>query len=316
MVSKNSSIDVIPVPVANGGTGASTLTSHGVLVGAGTSAVTQLAAASTGTTLMGATGADPAFTGSPSFSGSVTAGTGLTVTTGGVLVSGGDIINSHSDAGTDITAEVTNSDNTSGTSRAGVEIATGGASSGDPYLSFQISGVAASTMSMGLDNSASDLFVISNNTALGTSNALTLSQAGALNATTSITAGTTLTATSGPITATDGSFTAVAAGTGLVLPVGTASGATPQVVNARVGSVTFTGISIAAAADLTLVLTNSTITGASTRVMLSRSGTTTGAAVSIKSVTASAGSLSIVLTNGTGATTTTADITFDFIVLN
>jgi hypothetical protein len=140
--------------------------------------------------------------------------------------------------------------------------------------------------------------------------------AGQVNAGTSMTAGTTITATLGNITATNGNFVASTAGTGLVLPVGTASGATPQVVDARVGSVTFTGISIAAAADLTLVLTNSTITGASTRVMLTMSGSTTGSAPSIKSITPSAGSLSIVVTNGTGATTTTADITFDFIVLN
>ena len=136
----------------------------------------------------------------------VTAGTGLTVTTGGILVSGGDIINSHSNAGTDVTIEVTNSDNTNGASRSGVEIATGGASSGDPYLSFQISGVGASTMTMGLDNSASDLFVISNSTAIGTSNALTLSQAGALAATTSITA------TLGDVTATNGNFVKGTAG--------------------------------------------------------------------------------------------------------
>lgn len=136
----------------------------------------------------------------------LTAGTGLTVTTGGILVSGGDIINAHSNAGTDVTIEVTNSDNTNGASRAGVEIATGGASSGDPYLSFQISGVGASTMTMGLDNSASDLFVISNSTAIGTSNALTLSQAGALTAT------TTLTATLGDITATNGNLVLGTAG--------------------------------------------------------------------------------------------------------
>ncbi len=137
---------------------------------------------------------------------STTVGDALTVTTGGILVSGGDIINSHSSAAADVTIEVTNSDNTSGSSRSGVEIATGGASSGDPYLSFQISGVGASTMTMGLDNSASDLFVISNSTALGTSNALTLSQAGALTAT------TTLTATLGAITATNGNLVLGTAG--------------------------------------------------------------------------------------------------------
>lgn len=140
----------------------------------------------------------------------VTAGTGLTVTTGNADVLAGNanvtgnVIASKSSAGANVTVQATNSDNTSGTSNAGVEIATGGASSGDPYLSFQISGVGASTMTMGLDNSASDLFVISNSATIGSSNALTLSQAGALSATTSVTAGTSITATAGDITATLG----------------------------------------------------------------------------------------------------------------
>lgn len=135
-----------------------------------------------------------------------TAVTGALSVTNGISVTGGDIINSHSTAGADVTIEVTNSNNANAASRSGVEIATGGASSGDPYLSFQISGVGASTMTMGLDNSASDLFVISNSTAIGTSNALTLSQAGALTATTSITA------TLGNITATNGNLVLNTAG--------------------------------------------------------------------------------------------------------
>ncbi len=45
--------------VPNGGTGQTTLTNHGVIVGAGTSAVTQLAVGTTGQVLTGATGADP-----------------------------------------------------------------------------------------------------------------------------------------------------------------------------------------------------------------------------------------------------------------
>ncbi len=52
--------------VSNGGTGRATLTNHGVLIGAGTTAITQLAAASTGTVLTGVTGADPAFSTTPS----------------------------------------------------------------------------------------------------------------------------------------------------------------------------------------------------------------------------------------------------------
>lgn len=91
------------LPVANGGTGAVTLTDHGVMIGSGVGAVTILAEAATGSTLMGNTGADPSFTGSPSFSGSVTAGTtieatttitagtGLTITTGDATVTAGNL---------------------------------------------------------------------------------------------------------------------------------------------------------------------------------------------------------------------------------
>lgn len=49
------------LPVANGGTGRATLTNHGVLVGAAASAITQLAVGTTDQVLLGATGADPAF---------------------------------------------------------------------------------------------------------------------------------------------------------------------------------------------------------------------------------------------------------------
>lgn len=52
--------------VGNGGTGRTTLTNHGVLVGAGTGAITQLAAAAAGTLLAGqGTGSDPSFTATP-----------------------------------------------------------------------------------------------------------------------------------------------------------------------------------------------------------------------------------------------------------
>ena len=77
--------------VAHGRIGDATLTAHGVLLGEGTSGITSLAAAATGSTLMGSTGADPAFTGSPSFSGSVTAATGVIATTGGVTATAGGL---------------------------------------------------------------------------------------------------------------------------------------------------------------------------------------------------------------------------------
>ena len=122
----------------------------------------------------------------------------------------------------------------------------------------------------------------------------------------SITSATTLTATSGAITATNGNFVGTAVGTGILLNSAQASGiaANPVVVNGRSGRATFTTVSIAAGAAST------------TEVMLSMSGATSGSALSIKSKTASAGSLAIVVTNGTGATTTVADIQIDFLVLN
>lgn len=52
--------------VANGGTGRATLTNHGVLIGAGTTAITQLAAAAAGTLLTGqGASADPSFSATP-----------------------------------------------------------------------------------------------------------------------------------------------------------------------------------------------------------------------------------------------------------
>lgn len=78
--------------VAGGGTGAVTLTSHGVLLGNGTGAVAALAEAATGTVLAGVTGANPAFTGSPSVSGSLTAATTVTATLGAITATNGNLV--------------------------------------------------------------------------------------------------------------------------------------------------------------------------------------------------------------------------------
>lgn len=119
----------------------------------------------------------------------------------------GSVVFAQSKAGVDQNIQITNSDNTAAAGNAGLQIAVGGSTStGDPYVRFEVSGVAASTMTMGLDNSASDIFAISNSNTLGTSNALTLTQAGAL------TASTTITATLGDITATNGNIVRGTAG--------------------------------------------------------------------------------------------------------
>lgn len=49
------------IPVANGGTGAATLTSHGVLLGNGTGAIAATAEGATGKVLVGVTGGNPVF---------------------------------------------------------------------------------------------------------------------------------------------------------------------------------------------------------------------------------------------------------------
>ncbi len=96
-----------------------------------------------------------------------------------------------------------------------------------------------------------------------------------------------------------------------------ASGASPQTANARSGQVTFTGVSIVAGASQSFVINNTSIAAIGTVVSYSMVGATAGAALSIVSVTnVAATSATIVVTNGTGATTTTANITFTFVVLN
>lgn len=127
-----------------------------------------------------------------------------------------------------------------------------------------------------------------------------------------------LTATAGNITATAGNIVVSTAGDGLVLPVATGSGAASGAVtcNGRVGSVSFTSPSIAGGAVSTLTVTNSAITGSGTVVGYWVRGATTGAALNIQSVTNSAGSSAVVITNGTGATTQAGTITLDFVVLN
>jgi hypothetical protein len=78
--------------------------------------------------------------------------------------------------------------------------------------------------------------------------------------------------------------------------------------------VTFTGVSIAAAATQTFVINNSAV---NTQALISMIGATTGAALNIQSVTYSAGvSITIVVENGTGASTSTANITFTGLCLN
>ena len=81
------------LPVANGGTGAVTLTTRGVLIGNGTSAVSATAAGITGQVLVGNTGADPSWatltsTAVTSFSAGTTGLTPSTATQGAITLAG------------------------------------------------------------------------------------------------------------------------------------------------------------------------------------------------------------------------------------
>lgn len=100
------------------------------------------------------------------------------------------------------------------------------------------------------------------------------------------------------------------------VPTVVTAGASPQTANSRQARVTFSSVSIAAGATQSFVISDNKITGSSTAVRVNMFGATTGSALSIQSVTAAAGQVTIVVTNGTGATTTTANITFDISVLN
>lgn len=71
---------ISPQPVVEGGTGATTLTAHGVLLGEGTSAITPTAVGTNGQVLLGSTGADPGWV-------TPTAGTGLSGTFNSTTIS-------------------------------------------------------------------------------------------------------------------------------------------------------------------------------------------------------------------------------------
>jgi hypothetical protein len=136
MATKNAINSSIPIEVSKGGTAATTLTDHGVLVGSGTGAVNALAVGTTGELLVGVTGADPAF---------------------GVSANGNFTFTS-STSGSTRSVTVSHTDNTSTSSHALVNIKTGGSGGGDPYVYFD---VGATDYAIGIDNTDSDSFKIS-----------------------------------------------------------------------------------------------------------------------------------------------------------
>lgn len=277
-----------------------TYTAHGVLIGEGTSSIVATTPGTDGQVLTGNTGADPSF---------ATIGTKSGLTAHGVIIGEGTSAFAATAAGT-----------------AGQLLTSGGASA-DPVwttATFPSTAGGAGTIlrSNGTNYVAStdtwpdtvvagDILVATSANTVGSLADVATGQvlvSGGVSGQPAYSASPTLT----------GSITLSTAGTGVIFTSSQNSGAAsgPVVVNGRSGRATFTSVSIAAAADLTLTITNSSITGSTTEVLISMSGATTGSALSIKSKTAMSGSLAIVVTNGTGATTTTDDIQIDFLVLN
>jgi len=70
----------IPITVPNGGTGLTSLTDGGIMIGSGTAAVTVLGQATNGQIPIGSTGADPVLA-------TITAGTGMAITNGAGTIS-------------------------------------------------------------------------------------------------------------------------------------------------------------------------------------------------------------------------------------
>lgn len=131
-----------------------------LLVGGGTNAeISTIQAGTTGLLLRGITGANPGYDDN--------------------VPSDTDFIFTSSTAGENRTVTVENTDNTNSGSFASVRITSGGTSAGDMKLNFNISG--GQNWTLGMDNSASDAYIIAASSALGTTNVMSASTAGEIN---------------------------------------------------------------------------------------------------------------------------------------
>jgi len=198
----------LEIKVSKGGTGTTSLTNHGVLVGSGTSSITALAVGATNQVLLGSTGADPTWGAvdlTTDITGTLPVGNGgigtTTLTDHGVLIgsgagavtaasvgstgellvgatgsdpafgtsANGDFTFTSSTAASTRILTVTNTDDTDTGSGARVTVQSGGASGGDPTTRYAVTGVTA--WLTGIDNSDTDAFKISqDNSDIGTSN--------------------------------------------------------------------------------------------------------------------------------------------------
>lgn len=167
--------------VAGGGTGRTSLTNHGVLVGATTSAITQLAAGSAGQVLQsGGASADPAYSTAtyPAtttvsqilYSSATNVVGGITTGNNQMLVTSGTGVPSISNtlagnfsfaigtAGSTEAVTIANNDNTNSSSIAVVIHSVGGTSAGDCYDRYVVG--TTRSYSVGIDNSDTQSFKI------------------------------------------------------------------------------------------------------------------------------------------------------------
>lgn len=133
---------------------------------------------------------------------------------------------------------------------------------------------------------------------------------GSVTSTTSLIAGNGINITTGDIT-----FSGNGNGFVMIPVIASGPGSGSVKCDGRVGSVTFTGVTITAGSSVTLVMENSSIKDSSSVILYSLSGATTGTGLSISSITNSTGTSTIVLTNATGASTQVNDLTFIFLIL-
>ena len=277
--------------VANGGTGRATLTNHGVLVGAGTAAITQLAVGATNTVLLGNTAADPSFGAVPNAAlanSSITLSNGNNITVTGSPVSLGG----------------TASFNLTGTTAHAVQIGNAGGS---------LTSIAVGTTGQVLTGVSGADPVWASPATSGT--------------VTSITAGTGITLTPSPITSTGSIALTVpvvvsSGGTGAITltsngvllgngtsPVtATAAGTTGQVLTGVTGSApTFqspASSSISITGDTGGALTGTAFTFAGGTTGLSFGGSGSTETLTFAGITANGGTVSL----ATDATTSTINV--------
>lgn len=94
----------------------------------------------------------------------------------GTVVARQDLYSTRSNVGGFVIGQIENSDNTNGASTARLNLVVGGTSGGDAQILFHIP--SSTDWSIGLDNSDSDKFKLSNSNALGTTDYITVTTSG------------------------------------------------------------------------------------------------------------------------------------------